>query len=736
MLLLLLACTPAPAPKDSTPADSAAGSCGAGGTTWDVGADTLTCPAGGSADLLEAALTDAGLGRDDFGYSTSDWNAFSYIDDTWLLSWFLDAHQDPETAPCVVDQIDADLDAAAASAHPLASMLTAFAAHADVPVAAEPIQADGATLADALTTLTTATGGGDDPASAAALLPDEAQAALVPLVLALAAGVDARHAMDADLDAGGFEKGSTLFKHAGGEWVLPDNLTAPDLSNSDEKKWWEDFYLDEGHGPRTLMDPARQLAFAAADLDCLAGQDLAWSFHTEAGDLVITGTGDDTHDGTVATLLVLDLGGDDTWVDGAGATLDDDNPVSVAIDLGGDDTYTYTKVGDPDDGEGMLVSDDDGRTDYGGYPVSWSRTGRQGSGRYGIGLLIDVGGGTDLYESLRRSQGFGSVGVGALYDDGGDDTYLAESGAQGAGLWGYGLLFDAGGNDRYQNWAFASGFGYVGSGGLLYDGGGDDLHASDPGNDWGGTTIYASAQLSTGQGNNSFTNGAGFGMRGDSYGFWLPGGLGMVRDVSGDDTYTTGVFGDATGYCMGVGVLSDGDGDDSYDGLWYVEGGAAHASMAVLLDGGGNDAYNATYTPYNMSLGAGHDLSVGVLVDEGGDDAYHATTLSLGASNCQGRGVFVDNDGSDVYTADSTYAIGLGNHSSECDDSTGRTFIDSSAVFVDAGGDVDTYVWPAGDTRTPADDTAFGIAWSGEADEHGGAVDGDGESNYHVDPAP
>lgn len=726
MLLLLIACHP---DEDDSKAPEPE-SCLLGSTAYDAAADAVPCNAEGPADLLESTLADAGLDRDDFGVTPGDWNKLGYGKDDFLLSWFLDTHHDPESVPCFTNQLDADVDAGAASAHPVASTIAAFAAHVDVTLDGAPVAAGS--LEEALTQLQAVAGGTDDPARASEL-PEGLQGALAPILLAIADGVSTRAQMDVEVDEAGFENLKPMFNGAAG-LVLPSTNYVPDIANADELAWWTDWYLSSTTGPRSLVQPARNLAFAVEDVDwACAAADVAWTFTTDLGDIVITGTGADTHDGTQRTLLVLDLGGDDTWVDGAGATLDEENPVSLAIDLGGHDTYTYTVVPDDHDTDGLLPSDADGRDLVSGYYVSNSRVGRQGSGRYGIGMLFDLGADDDSYTSLRMSQGFGANGVGVLYDGGGNDTYTGEAGVQGAGIWGLGIVMDAGaGADQYRTWTFSQGFAYVGAGGLAWDGGGDDVWWSDPGNNFGGTTLYASAQLAGGEGNNSFTQGAGFGMRADSYGFWLSGGLGMLRDLGGNDAYTAGVFAQATGYCKGTGVLADAAGDDTYNALWYVQAGAAHDALAILAEGGGNDRYNPDFTPYNVHLGSGHDMSVGVFMDEGGDDWYHATTLALGASNCQGIGVFADNDGSDEYQTDSTYSVGLGNHSGECDDSTGRTTIPSIGIFMDAGGDADVYHWPADETRTPADNSSFGIAYNGGADEFGGAVDGDGESNFHA----
>lgn len=697
---------------------------------WDAAAAPVDCSAGGEAALLEAALADADLDRDAFGYSTSDWSAWrTYVNDVFNLSWYTDVHHHPEQAACFARQVQVDLDAAALAPHPVAALLTAYAPTVDAPLSLAPADARGLALPDALSRLVEAAGGGDDPSLGETLDPALAEA-LTPIVLAIADAIDARHVLDASAD--GHHNPPKMFKGAPA-MVLPGGTTTiPDVRDTDDLDWFPGWYLDPA-GPRALVDHARRIAYAVedADLTRFAGQDLSWTFGSNAGAIRISGPGDDTHgveEG--AMVLHLELGGNDIYTGSAGANVDEDNPVAVLVDLRGDDAYGYAVVADAHDTPATLPSDDDGRASAGGYYVSTSDTARQGAGRYGIGLLYDLGGSADGYTSLRMSQGFGALGVGVLADDGGDDVYAGEAGVQGAGVFGLGVLFDGGGADSYRAWAYSQGFAYVGSGGLAYDAAGDDTWWSDPGNDYGGTTLYYSPQLAAGQGNSSLSQGAGFGFRGDAYGVWWSGGFATLRDAAGNDTYTAGVFAQATGYWLGTGLLADGAGNDSYDALWYIQGGAAHFAEAIFVDGGGDDQYNPTFTPFNVSLGSGHDFSVGIAIDEGGDDTYHSTTLAMGASNCQGIGVFVDNDGADTYQADSTYGYGLGNQSTECNEATGRTAWASIGIFLDSGGDVDTYLWPEDTLRSPTNDATFGLSWTGTADEHGGAVDGDGETNF------
>lgn len=690
---------------------------------WDPAAAAIDCTAGGDAPLWESALANAGIERDDVGYSNTQWNQWGdLVDNPFVLSWYTEVHHAPEQVPCFAGQITTDLDTSAATSHPVAGLLTGLAGRTDVTLTMDPVDPGDRTFDDALDVLLATTG---DAAVDAPLDPDLADA-LVPIVLALADAVATRHQLDAAADALGWGP-QKLFKQSPG-MVIDVGRTFPDPSDAAELAAFEEWYLSDA-GPRALVDPARRIAFAIEDADLarFAGMSESLRIETSAGAFVIAPSTDDTWTDE-PVLFLLELGGDDVYTGGAGATQDEDNPVSVVVDLGGDDRYGYDEVPDADDGAGMLVSDEDGRSS-GGYSPSSSDIGRQGSGRYGIGLLYDLGGTNDTYASLRMSQGFGSLGVGILADDAGADTYAGEAGVQGAGVFGFGLLYDGGGDDTYRAWAFAEGFGYVGSGGLAYDAGGDDVWWSDPGNDYGGITIYYSPQLASGQGNSSFTQGAGFGLRGDAWGVYLAGGIGVLRDQSGNDAYTAGVFAQATGYWEGTGILADGEGDDTYDALWYIQAGAAHYALAILVDGAGNDQYNPNFTPYNVMLGSGHDFSVGVAIDESGDDVYHYTTLATGASNCQGIGIMVDNDGRDTWQADSAYSTGLGNHSGEC---ATRLNTQSEGYFLDAGGDVDMYVWPEGDTRTPMDDTSFGIAWTGTSDEIGGAVDGDGETGFHA----
>ena len=675
---------------------------------WDERAPEISCALDEEdTPMLDAVLADAGLAVEDVGYSDPDWGYASYrdyLDDLFRLSWFRDAISEPLRLSCRGGQAAMDVDYAALGQHRVSAILGVVMSRLDHTTQALP--QDASLAAQSLVDL--------------GALPIALAEALVPVFAAMSEVARVR----GDIEEEAPVRAGRLVKYGHGGVIL-DFEAEPDLTAPDVQAW-----LVSPSGPRGLYDPARVLAYAIeeADLSRFEGLDVEWEVETELGLVMITGPGSDAPGDIGEVAFLLDMGGDDTWTHPVGSS-GRSTPVSVHIDLGGNDVYGYEEADSGD--EHLLPADSGGRyngdANYGRF--SLSTTGRQGSGRFGVGMLFDLGGGSDQYKSLRMSQGWGHLGVGVLFDEGGSDSYEAEAGAQGAGSLGIGVLLDVDGNDTYRTYTFSQGFGYVGGGGLAWDGAGDDTWYANPGREQdGGHTVYYSAQMTTG-GNSSFVQGAGFGHRNDAELTFLSGGIGMLRDAQGDDSYIAGVFAQGTGYWQGTGMLLDGAGHDEYDAYWYVQGAAAHYAIGMLLDDGdGDDALNSRMVPVAMQFGAGHDFSVGVHVNEAGDDNYTYAGLGAGASNCQGIGIVVDNDGSDVWNALSSSANGLGNHSGECET---RTQVDSIGLLMDSGGSPDTWIWP-GDSLAPADDSSFGHRAHDTEDEFGGAVDGAGETGIHA----
>lgn len=695
----------------------------------------VTRPA--AADALDEALALAKLDRCSLKLAT---NGYPGGRDPYRLPWFDRAHDFAVNAPPFARTLTTRLDAAARSKSPVAQQLLLLGNR----LVTEPLSAcagppsldDKRPLAAALSTLIRQAGGTPDEAAldeAAATIPAAGQQALARAVLAVSrAGADWRAltgALSSDELSYLASTSAIVLPGAGGG--IPPTLTDPDIKTLLSKTF------DEGG----LVIGAARLAAAleAIDWTPLRGaKGPALDVKTPLGRIVVKDAGDDTYedDGGDAICLLVDTGGNDTYrrpvgaVGGTQVVGDEATPihVAVAIDLGGKDLYTYKEKPVPLDtvkDKAMtqvqrLPSDGDGRytrrgpDDYG--PISLSDQVRQGAARLGYGFLFDLGSDDDHYRSPRMAQGFGCAGVGVLYDQGGSDLYEGEAGVQGSAVFGVGLLLDAAGDDTYKTYADSQGFAYVRAVGALYDGGGADKYLADSGiPSLGGDPIYYSPQTpckpGAACGNSSFVQGVGFGRRapGGADNAFMSGGLGVLRDVSGNDVYLASVFAQGSGYWFGTGVLADGAGDDQYDAWWYAQGSDAHAALAIFEDaGGGNDRYDVTYPmnpPYATNTGQGHDYSIGWHLDLGGNDVYRAPGLGLGGGNDNGGGLFVNLGGDDSYEAPGGTVFG----GTRVDPGVGRSVLQPCyGLFLDVGGK-DTYKVPADPllTPAPADDTRW-----------------------------
>jgi len=678
--------------------------------TWPPLPEEPACALDAGAPLLEEALAHIDREVASFGYSLEDlghsthYFAGGYLDDPFLLTWQRETLMSPARIPCVVNGVTAVVDAALDGPYPVSSAIRHAAALLDRWEERGPTpDAVADDLAQAIARACAAAGRACAPEVPP--LPAALEEALIPIVLAVADGLAARRQM--------VEAAPAL----PGGWVTSGGLGATVFAPyaSLEDPAVRDHLVGEAHLPALNLAAAR-IAWAVEQVDWAAWRDAPLepvAIPTPIGWFRIGGAGDDVYPANLGeTWFLLELGGDDTYLYEVAATTGASFGVNVVIDLGGDDVYGYPEAASPHDRPDLLPADAHGRyagdASYG--PVTLSRLARQGSGRHGIGLLFELGGGDDVYRSLAMSQGYAHLGVGVLYDDGGRDEYAAEQASQGSAVFGIGLLLDAGAaDDRYAIHYHGQGAAGPGAVGLLYDGGGDDRYVASPGHDeaFGGPPLYFSAQL-PGTANHSGAQGAGIGIRWDERGIFLSGGLGVLRDRAGDDVYQCGVFCQGAGFWQGIGVLADGAGADRYDGLWYTQGGAAHYAIGALLDGGGDDVFGGTFPARNVHLGAGHDFSVGVLVNEAGDDRYHAASLAMGAGNCNGVGLFVDNAGDDTYVASaasSTGYAGLG----ECVESPDRPLAPTLGVFIDAGG-ADAYTFPAVDGPAPGEGAHWGRA--------------------------
>ena len=359
--------------------------------------------------------------------------------------------------------------------------------------------------------------------------------------------------------------------------------------------------------------------------------------YTRYGLMIVGGTGDQVYEQDA--LLIVDLGGNDRYLNGAGASRVG-HPFSVVIDFSGDDVY--------------LAGADHA----------------QGAGILGGGFLIDLGG-NDRYLAESFAQGAGVLGVGMLVDTGGRDEYRCHSFCQGAGFLGVGLIAESDGNDQYNAAVYAQGFGFVRGLGLILEGEGNDRYFA------GG--VYPDHR-EPGKAYLSLSQGFGYGIRpwGDLAG--ASGGIGILDDAGGNDNYVGDYFSQGAGYWYGLGILNDSGGHDLYTAGRYSQGAGIHLAAGILNDANGDDHYIARY---GVSQGCGHDLAVGFLLDNGGNDRYIGGTLSQGAGNGNGFGVLGDNGGNDEYYL-SDQGQGHGNPEA-------FRGLDSFGILFDTGGGDDRY---------------------------------------------
>lgn len=716
--------------------------------TWDPEPVlTMDCDPTRVAPLMDAVLEQAGLARDSLTFSADDYAGSHYyaggrLDDPFLLPGFRPTQAAPLQSGCFAAEHAGALDVIASGDHPVATIIRRAARQLDRfadgdPVLPAPDAGDPrAALALAIAAAVAAAGASyEPPLDALAPVPADLAADLVPVFVAMADALAAHQLLLADA--------STMTPRS---WVEEAGFALVPAAQFQflQKTAVQEHLLGEATLPPLFLAAAR-VAYAVESVDWSRHRGLAVSLalNTPIGRVEIRGPDADTYPLPLSdappTWFLLDTGGDDRHQDDVGATTHPELGISLAIDLGGDDHYGYDGHVDRDSG---LMADEHGRYAAGDPATSSgaqtrSRHGRQGSGRHGIGMLFDLGGGADVYDSLAASQGYAALGVGVLFDDGGRDTYHSEVASQGSALCGIGILIDLGGDDdRYHVVSSGQGMAGVRGVGVLFDQGGDDDYEADPGPiaaadpDLAPQPLYWSPQM-PGRANSSMSQGASTGIRWDAADLFFSGGIGILRDAAGDDNYRAGLFAQGAGYWQGIGLLSDGGGRDHYDALYYVQGAGAHYAVGMLMDGGNDDGdwFNQTLPPQYVQLGSGHDFTLGVLVNETGDDVYSFAGLAAGASNCNGIGLFVDNAGDDLYVTGSDYGSGLGNVSDECFEA--RPLPKSVGLMLDAGG-TDTYRYPDSELPLPTDGGTWGHVTHDLPSEHGAGLDADGESGVHA----
>ena len=364
------------------------------------------------------------------------------------------------------------------------------------------------------------------------------------------------------------------------------------------------------------------------------------TINTAAGEIIIGGFGSNRYTGSMPALLI-DVGGDDAY------SFMGYNPLSVIIDVSGNDTYASA-----------------GSAAY-------------GAGIMGMGFLVDRAG-DDRYSAQNSSFGTGFFGAGVLLDEQGDDVYSGQTLAEGAGAFGLGILCDWQGDDLYQGAMYSQGFGFTGGCGLLIDYTGADRIISR-----GGVADFREKSGAY----QTCSQGFGQGFRG-----FAAGGVGILYNGEGDDSYDGSYFCQGSSYWLSIGLLIDNNGNDRYQARRYSEGAGVHSSIGALIDRMGNDSY----TSWAVSQGCGHDFSIGMLWDSQGNDRYSAEWLSQGSGNDSGRGILIDEQGDDTYAAGTQGTQGCGIFDPRRDEPSIGILVDGSGNDTFKGNGKNNNVWTCG----------------------------------------
>jgi len=729
---------------------------------WDTVFVAPDCLADKRAPLLAEALENSGLDRFTFGFSETDLKKATYykfgyaMPDGFSPPLSEALIQNPARAGCIEGEAAGALDYYLEQDHPVAGIIRHATTLLGIPLDTRPPldsthlpgdfgQAISAIChasknSDEIDYIIEDTGVSTDECNIkTGKLPAELAEALTPIMWAILEGVEARKKMDAETS----NRYDPEWWWSNGDGLV-SGLTGEASRRIVPKGFEHRRYLLGVGGRRALYAASARIAFAIedADLQRFAGlMGVNFELHTPAGWIIVRDAADHVYpDDDKDTLLFLELGGNDEYLNPVASNTSPRNPVSIAIDLEGTDVYHYETQKTPYDRDGLLPADKHGRLrgdEYSGN-ISLSHEYRQGAARNGIAMLFDFGKGEDSYQSLRCSQGCAYLGVAVLFDDGGTkNTFLAEDMSQGMAQFGIALNIVAGeGENHFESFSHSQGYGYVGGVAIHVSKGGKNSYICNIGDPkLGGIPLYYTPQR-PGKGNSSFCQGAGQGRRTDDRAGqkeFLSGGIGILRNICGDTTYVSSIMAGGFGYWQGgMGILSDGCGDDTFDILQYGGGSGAHYASGIAAFGGkGTLTVNRAYedATHNVVIGASNDLSVGVFINEERDATINVTGLSMGASTCNSIGLFVQNSGESRFIASSNNNSATA--SSGCEDD--RPDPKGVALMIVVG--ENTYEYPDGrGSATPNAGLDWGHTASNLPSEHAAGLDRiEGETGIHVE---
>jgi len=332
------------------------------------------------------------------------------------------------------------------------------------------------------------------------------------------------------------------------------------------------------------------------------GRAILYQADTSAGPVIVGSNMPKVYDKDAA--LILDLGSNNLYLNNAGGTRPE-IPVAMVINWGGGGgnnryvTRENFSRGAALIGGGFL-------NDLGGHSKFVGLDGSQGAGFWGSGLLY-CRGGNAVFQARKTSQGVGQMGVRMLLGRDGNNSYSCLYEGQALGLFGgEGILINEGGHNLYR------------LGGLQPD-------DRDP----------SKSTVSMGQ-------GFGRGLMPEDERMAVPGGIGLLIDEKGEDTYIADYFAQGSSYYYSISMLDNRGANNRFIAGRYAQGAGIHTSIGVLLNRGGGSSF---YSSFGVSQGMGHDYGVGLLQSDRGLNDYHGGILVQGAATRGGIGMLIDPDG-------------------------------------------------------------------------------------------
>ena len=398
-------------------------------------------------------------------------------------------------------------------------------------------------------------------------------------------------------------------------------------------------------------------------------------------------------------------------VGGTGPNAYDSGDYAVLVDLGGDDTYQGCVGASSSLAVPISIAVDLAGNDR--YVSTDADKATQGAGMFGAGVLLDLAG-NDTYEAKTGAQGYGLFGLGMLVDLEGNDHYKLDYSGQGAAYFGIGLACDGTGDDTYYLLGDGQGCGGVGGVGVLANVSGNDTYTAEPLASKAGRPDYHSKMAIA----VSQAQGCGCGTRADgSHGHAWAGGLGALIDIEGNDKYEAGNFSIGCGYWFGTGIVYDGGGNDTYHSVCYSQAVGCHFAIGAIIDEGGDDNYTL-YETSDAGIASGRDYAIGFLLDMAGNDHYEAKTRSLAFAEVRSTALLFDLAGEDTYVCPGTNdVLGAAAFTSDYAAPAYRNlpscrYGNSFALLLDVGGK-DTYLTKdwATGKSVPAADAADNKTW-------------------------